>query len=139
MSVYDVPPQKLIVKAAEEIKKLDKLKPPLWVSYTKTGVCAERPPQQPDFWFLRAAAILRRLYIAERPIGTRRMQTIFGGRRRRGHKPAHHKKAGGKIIRTILQQLEACGFVEKVEKPRKGRIITSRGRSFLDRIAAKVA
>ncbi len=36
----------------------------------------------------------------------------------------------GSIVRVALHQLEAAGYVEKVDA---GRIITPQGRSFLDR------
>ena len=38
-------------------------------------------------------------------------------------------------IRKILQQLEAAGLVEKTKD---GRILTSKGRSLLDKLAAQV-
>lgn len=136
-TVRDADPQKLIVMVAEELKKCPNIKPPGWATYTKTGVCAERPAEQPDFWWLRAAAILRRLYISGQPVGTQRLRTVFGSRRRRGHKPAHHRKAGGKMIRLMLQQLEAEGLIAKTEKPRKGRTIAPKGQSLLDSLAAK--
>ncbi|MEM5778404.1 MAG: 30S ribosomal protein S19e [Candidatus Aenigmatarchaeota archaeon] len=129
----DVSPQKLIEKLAEELKKNENIKPPEWSKYVKTGVAKERPPLQNDWWFLRAAAILRKVYL-NGPIGVQRLRTAFGGRRRRGHKPAHHKKAGGKIIRLILQQLEKAGYVQKIEKPKKGRIVTSKGQKLLSKI-----
>ncbi|NIM47048.1 MAG: 30S ribosomal protein S19e [Candidatus Aenigmarchaeota archaeon] len=130
----DVPPQKLIGKLSEELKKNENIKPPEWSKFVKTGVSSERPPSQGDWWFLRSAAILRKIYL-NGPIGTQRLRNVFGGRRRRGHKPAHHRKAGGKIIRLILQQLEGAGYIKKTEKPRKGRIITSKGQKLLIKTA----
>jgi small subunit ribosomal protein S19e len=130
----DIQPQKLVEKVSEELKKDDNIKPPEWSKYVKTGVCVERPPIQDDWWFLRSAALLRRVYL-DGPIGIQRLRVVFGGRRRRGHKPAHQRKAGGKVIRLMLQQLEKAGYIQKVEKPRKGRIITSKGQRFLNKIA----
>ncbi len=137
MSVKEVPPSKLIEKVKEELKKNENIQPPDWAKFVKTGVCSERPPIQKDWWFIRAAAILRKVYL-NGPIGVQRLRTAFGGRRRRGHKPAHHRKAGGKIIRLILQQLEKAGYIKKVEKPKKGRVITPKGQAFLDRIAKEI-
>ena len=130
----DVPPQKLILKLSEELKKNENIKQPEWSRFVKTGVSTERPPTQEDWWFLRSAAILRKIYL-NGPIGTQKLRTVFGGRRRRGHKPAHHRKAGGKIIRLILQQLEGAGYIKKTEKPRKGRIITPKGQKLLSKMA----
>ncbi len=131
----DVPSQKLILRVSEELKKNDNIKPPKWSKFVKTGVSVERPPSQEDWWFIRSAAILRKIYL-NGPIGTQRLRTAFGGRRRRGHKPAHHRKAGGKIIRLILQQLEKADYIKKTEKPRKGRIITPKGQRLLSKMAS---
>ena len=129
----EILPSKLIQKLSEELKKDENIKPPEWSKYVKTGVSSERPPQQEDWWFLRSAAILRKIYLYG-PVGVQRLRTAFGGRRRRGHKPAHSRKAGGKIIRLILQQLEKSNYIQKVEKPKKGRAITSKGQRLLNKM-----
>jgi len=129
----EVLPSKLIQRLSEELKKDENIKPPEWAKFVKTGVSSERPPLQEDWWFLRSAAILRKIYLYE-PIGVQRLRTAFGGRRRRGHKPAHHRKAGGKIIRLILQQLEKSGYIQKVDKPKKGRAITPKGQKLLNKL-----
>jgi len=133
----EVLPSKLIQKLSEELKKDENIKPPEWSRYVKTGVSSERPPLQEDWWFLRSAAILRKIYLYG-PIGVQRLRTAFGGRRRRGHKPAHSRKAGGKIIRLILQQLEKSNYIQKVEKPKKGRAITSKGQRLLNKMQREI-
>jgi small subunit ribosomal protein S19e len=130
----EVSPQKLVERLAEELKKNENIKPPEWSKFVKTGASVERPPFQPDWWFLRSAAILRKIYLRG-PVGTQSLRVSFGGRRRRGSRPAHHRKAGGKIIRLIMQQLEIAGYVKKVEKPKKGRVITPKGQKFINKIA----
>lgn len=132
----EVPAQKLIALTAEQLKKVDEIRPHPAAGFVKSGVCAERPPEQPDFWYLRSAAILRKIYLTG-PVGVQRLRTAYGGKRRRGHKPARHKKAGGKFIRLMLQQLEKAGLVTKTEKP-AGRAITPKGQKLLDRLASKV-
>jgi len=132
-----VPPQKLIQKLSEKLKKNENIKPPDWSRFIKTGVSTERPPLQEGWWFIRSAAILRKIYI-KGPVGTQRLRTAFGGKRRRGHKPSHHAKAGGKIIRTILQQLEKADYIKKVDKPKKGRIVTPKGQRLLDKTAREI-
>jgi len=135
----EVEPQKLIEKLSEELKKNDNIKPPDWSKYVKTGVSTERPPLQDDWWFLRSAAVLRKVY-ANGPVGVQRLRTAYGGRRKMPHgkKIHHHRKAGGKIIRLILQQLENAGYVKKVEKPKRGRIITSKGQKLLSKAASGI-
>jgi small subunit ribosomal protein S19e len=137
-NVRDVPADKLIPALAEALKKVDAVKPHPSAGLVKSGVNTERPPEQTDFWYLRSAAVLRKLYLTG-PVGTRRLRTAFGGKRRRGHKPPHVRKAGGKFIRLMLQQMEKAGFLAKVEKPPYGRVITPKGQKFADRVAAKVS
>ncbi len=135
-TVLDVPADTLIQKTAEELKKIEQVKMPDWALFVKTGAHKERVPQQEDWWYIRAASILRRLYI-DGPVGVARLRTYYGGRKNRGAKPEHHVDAGGKIIRTILQQLESAGLVEKADS--KGRRLTSKGQAFLDKIATEIA
>lgn len=127
-------PAQCIDGIKKELMKNDKMKQPEWSLFVKTGANAERPPSQKDWWYLRSAAILRRIY-NNGPVGVGRLRTVFGGKRRRGHKPPHRKDAGGKVIRTIIQQLESAGYITKTEKPRKGRIVTSRGQALVDKCA----
>ena len=64
------------------------------------------------------------------------MRTRYGSKKNRGQKPEKFVRAGGKIIRTILQQLEKAELVKKAEiKNKKGRTLTPKGKSFLDKIS----
>jgi small subunit ribosomal protein S19e len=135
VGVRDVPAQKFIERLKEELKKFKEISPPTWAKFVKSGVHKERPPEQLDFWYIRSAAILRRIYL-DGPVGVERLRTYFGGRKRRGRRPARFRKASGAIIRKILQQLEAAGLVEK---KKGGRAITPKGQSFLDRIAYEMS
>ncbi len=134
VSARDVEAHKLIEKTAEHLK--EKIKMPGWAMYVKTGMSRERPPEQDNWWYLRAASVLRKVY-TDGPVGVSRMRSFYGGLHRRGHKPAHFAKGGGKVLRTILQDLEKAGFVKQAEK-RKGRVITNEGQKFLDGIAKHV-
>jgi len=135
VTVYEVDAQKFIERLKEELKKIDVIRPPRWALFAKNSPANERPPEQKDFWYIRAASILRRLYI-DGPIGVSRLRTYYGKRKQHKRSKEKTKKASGKIIRTILQQLEKAGLVEKVE--REGRRLTPKGRSLLDRIAFEV-
>lgn len=135
-NIHDVPSSALIEKVASYFKNSsDKIRPPDWAAHVKTGAHVERVPQNPDWWYVRCAAVYRKIYVQE-PVGVERLRKMYGGRKRRGVKPAHFKKAGGSIIRHALQQLEAEGLVSKKEKG--GRILTPRGRSLLDAIASQI-
>lgn len=137
-TIYDVKTDELIEKTAEELKKINEIKPPLWADFVKTGVHKERPPVRKDWWYIRCASILRKIYILG-PIGTSKLRTKYGGKKRRGYAPPIFKKGSGSIIRKALQQLEKAGFiVQAVKDGHKGRIITPKGKSFLDKIASSI-
>lgn len=133
-SARDVEPQKLVEKVKEELKKIEEIKPPEWAKFAKSGVHKQRPPEQLDFWYIRAASILRRIYM-DGPVGVERLRSYYGGARKKGYHPKHFRKASGAIIRKILQQLEKARLVEKSAK---GRKITAKGQKFLDNIAKEI-
>ncbi len=133
VTVYDVPADKLIQKTAEKLKEMD-IEVPEWADFVKTGVSRERRPEQDDWWYIRCASILRKIYIYG-PVGVSRLRTAYGGRKNRGHEPEHFYKGSGNIIRKALQELEKLGLVEKTPE---GRVVTPKGRSFLDNIAKEV-
>jgi small subunit ribosomal protein S19e len=111
-TLYDIPAELLIPKVAEELKKRKEIQPPAWAAFAKAGVHQQMPPEDPDFWYIRSASVLRRLYI-DGPVGVQRMRTAYGGKRDRGSSPFQFRKGGGSSLRKILQQLEAAGLVTK--------------------------
>jgi len=135
MPIQEVPPGSIVKELSEELKKLEAIRPPEWSYYVKTGAHKERPPEQPDWWYMRAASMLFRIY-RDGPVGVSRLRTYYGGRKKRGSAPEHFHKAGGKILRTILQQLERAGFVIKTE--REGRKITPKGAKIIEKISANI-
>jgi len=135
MTVREVDSKALLARLKEELKKLNELQPPQWSHFVKTGVHKERLPEQPDWWYARAASLLRRIYI-DGPVGISRLRSYYGGRQNRGQAPEHFRKAGGKILRTILQQLEQAGLVRKIE--RRGRKLTQKGAAMLDNLAKQM-
>jgi len=135
-TIYDVPADVLINRVATYFKNnVEAIRPPEWAAYVKTGSHVERVPQNLAWWYTRCASLLRKLYLNE-SIGVSRLRKEYGGRKRRGSKPAHFRKAGGSIIRHALQQLEAAGLVAKKDKA--GRTMTPQGRSFLDAMATQI-
>lgn len=138
MSVYNVPADELISRAAKELKKLNELKPPFWADFVKTGISRERPPINPEWWYTRAASILRKTLVFG-PIGVSKLRVDYGGRKNRGVAGEHTFKGSGNILRKIFQQLEKAGFVKQGKKGNhKGRIITPKGTSFLDKISNQI-
>ena len=134
-TVYDVPPNKLIPHIAEKLKKDPALKEPEWAHYVKTGTHREKVPSQPDWWYTRLAAVLRKVYV-KGPIGSSRLTSEFGGYRDRGSKPNRAVKGSGSIARKALMMLEENGYLEKNKN--KGRVVTAKGRSFLDNSSEEV-
>ncbi len=132
-TIFTKDPVKYIPELAGALKKIPEFEIPEWAMYAKSGVSRERPPVDEDFWFTRAASILRQLYI-HGVVGVGKLRTRYGSRKDRGGKPDRFKKSGGKIIRVILQQAEAAGLVEKITRLQHGRRLTQAGRDFLDSI-----
>lgn len=130
-TVYEVPADKLIKEAARDLKENVKFNRPEWTAYVKTGAHVERIPEDADWWWVRSASVLRKIYV-NGPVGVRRLRTAYGGRENKGVKPQHFRKAGGKILRVIMKQFDEIGFTEK---EKGGRKISAKGRSFLDKIA----
>lgn len=133
-TVFDVPADLLINQVAKDLTKYKSLKPPEWAKFVKTGVHKERRPENNDWWYVRCAAILRRVYM-DGPVGVNSLRTQYGGKKDLGSSPEKFRRGSGAIIRGALHQLEDAGLIEKVEG---GRIVTSKGRSFLDKSSVLV-
>ena len=116
---------------AEELKKIKTISPPEWASFVKTGISKERPPARADWWYIRAAAVLKAVEKLG-PVGVSKLRTKYGGKKNRGHQPDKFFKASGNIIRKVLQQLEKSGLVKQQEKSKdKGRVITPAGKKII--------
>ncbi len=137
VTLYDVPADDLIEAVAAELE--ERIEQPAWAEFVKTGSGRELPPQQDDFWYVRAASLLRKLAI-DGPKGIDRLSTEYGSKKRGStrYRVAKAAKSSGskKVIRTILQQLEEEGLVTTVRG--EGRRITPEGQSFLDSVAGDV-
>ncbi|MGD9382199.1 MAG: 30S ribosomal protein S19e [Candidatus Thorarchaeota archaeon] len=132
-TVYDIPPNVMIRRLAQDLRSRDEIEPPEWALFVKTGAHKERAPDNPDWWFMRCASILRKVYL-KGPIGTERLRIDYGGKKRRGTKPNKFHKGSGAVVRTALQQLEKAGFILK--RGNKGREMTNVGRSYMDKLSA---
>lgn len=135
-TVNDVKADTFIKLYAKHLKK-GHFQVPKWIDHVKTGHAKELAPTDPDWLYVRAAAILRHLYI--RPdCGVGGFRKVFSCRQRRGVRPNHTSKASGKIIRYILQQFEKLGLVES-NSGKAGRRLTKEGQRELDVIARECA
>ncbi len=138
-SVYEMSPQEYNLKLAEALKSVSEFKEPEWAKFVKSSPSNERPIEDVDFWHKRAASILRQIY-KNGIVGVNRLRTRYGSKKNRGVRPEKFVKAGGKIIRTILQQSDKAGFTEALKttkgtkEKRPGRRLTAKGKAFLEEI-----
>lgn len=129
--IRSVEPAKYNKNLAEALKEMKEFQKPEWIDFVKTGANKMRPAQETDFWYIRAASILRQIYV-KKIIGVQRLRTRYGGRKNKSVRPSHVQKSGGKIIRTILQQAEKAGLLEKATGKKAGRQLTIKGIEFLE-------
>ncbi|PKK86270.1 MAG: 30S ribosomal protein S19e [Thermoplasmata archaeon HGW-Thermoplasmata-1] len=134
-TAYDVPADKLIEKLAEKFADIEAVKAPEWAPFVRTGIHTENPPVNEDWWEIRVAAVLRKVYM-NGPVGTERLRAEFGGARDRGSKPNKAVRGSGSIVRNALQQLEKAGFIKTIKGT--GRQIAPAGQSFVDNAAHEV-
>ncbi len=134
-TVYDVPSKDLIDAVAKKLQNDDSIVIPDANIFSRTGVNKENPPMEKNWWHTRCASILRKIYI-NNVIGIEHLRAEYGGKRDRGSKPNKARSGSGSIVRRALQQLEKAGYVTKIKG--KGRVLTSKGKSFLDNTSNEV-
>lgn len=130
-TVFDVPAAEMIDKLAGILKENENVVTPQWAGNVKTGVHKDLPPTNDDWWYVRCAAVLRKIY-TDGPIGIERLRSVYGGKKDNGSQPYHKAKGSGSIARKSVQQLEAAGFLQKVKD---GRTVSAKGRSMMDNAA----
>jgi small subunit ribosomal protein S19e len=134
-TAFDVPADKLIPKLAEELKKLETIVPPDWAAFVKTGRHREKSPADNNWWHVRSAAVLRKIYI-EGPVGTTRLAAMFGGKADRGSKPNRAVRGSRSISRITVQQLEKSQLVQKQKDG--GRVVTAKARKMIDGMSTQI-
>jgi len=128
--------QELIIALSKELKIM--IKKPEWAELVKTGVFKERPPVDSDWWYMRAASMLLKIQKL-RCVGVSKLRTKYGGRKNMGVAPEHFFRGSGKIIRTILQQLEVAGLLKQDKKGQhKGRVLTGKAVSLIANTSKKL-
>ena len=138
---HDVPADLLIGELSARLSEMEAISPPEWSSIVKTGTHRERPPTQDNWWFIRSAAILRKVGKLG-PIGANHMAQHFGGPKDRGVKPNRAVAGSRNISRTIMQQLFNAGLIESkmnvAGNVNHGKVLTPEGQSLLDSVAHDV-
>ncbi|KAL0580100.1 Protein component of the small (40S) ribosomal subunit [Marasmius crinis-equi] len=133
--VRDVGADAFITAYASHLKRSGKLEVPTWVDIVKTGHYKELAPYDPDWYYTRAAAVARHIYL-RKDVGVGSLAKLHGGRNRRGNRPSHHANCSAGVQRRICQSLEKIGVLEQTDNG--GRRISQDGQRDLDRIATAV-
>ncbi|KAG9315657.1 putative ribosomal protein S19 [Chiua virens] len=133
--VRDISAESFISAYASHLKRSGKLEVPTWVDLVKTGAFKELAPYDPDWYYVRAAAVARHIYL-RKDVGIGKLTKLHGGRNRRGNRPSHHGDASASVQRKICQSLEKIGVLEQTDNG--GRRISQDGQRDLDRIATAV-
>ncbi len=127
--MYEQDPKVVITNVAKELKTI--IKQPEWTPFAKTGASRERPPSDKDWFFTRAASILRHVSI-KGPIGVQKLRVKYGGRKNMGVAPDKFYPGSGSVIRKALIELDKAGLTKQAEKGvHKGRVVTPKGAKLL--------
>merc|ERR1712228_7693 len=136
VNVRDVAAADFVIAYAAHLKRIGKIEVPKWADLVKTASFKELAPYDPDWYYIRAAAVARRVYLRA-GTGVGGLKKAFGGRKHRGTIKEKFCKGSGSIARHILKQLENLKIIEKVPSS-KGRRITPQGQRDLDSIAGQL-
>jgi small subunit ribosomal protein S19e len=137
---YDVNQIELVDELARKLEEEKITSPPDWAMFVKTGSAKDRVPSQSNWWYLRTASIIRRMYVDKKPIGVNRLRNIYGDKEKNRYSGKHFKPASGAIIRHILQELEKAELIKKVKiQNHFGRTLTPKGIAFIDNAARNTA
>ncbi len=107
-SVNDVTPAEFIASYAQQLRKNENIELPEWVDVVKTAHGREMPPMSEDWYYIRAASVIRKIYI-HKGLGVGALARWYGGAKFKGVTPRHHHFASRKVLRHILQQVRTRG------------------------------
>ena len=134
-TVKDVKPFRWIKVMAKHMKQEGKLFVPNCTEYIKTSHGRERAPQNPDWYYMRCAAVLRRIYL--RPgVGLGGLSKKFANKKNRGSRPEITTRAAKGPLHWACKSLEGLKLVTKGKE--SGRVLTREGRKRCDTIASNV-
>ncbi|GFP84469.1 diacylglycerol o-acyltransferase 1 [Phtheirospermum japonicum] len=116
-------PSRPQIPYASHLKRSGKMELPEWTDIVKTGVLKGLSPYDPDWYYIRAVSMARKIYLRG-GLGVGAFRRIYGRSKRNESCPPHLGKNSGSVARHIIQQLQKMSIVEV--DPRGGRRITSR-------------
>ena len=132
--LYDMDTNKLIAALAKKLEDNGAVSPPAYVKFAKTGSHVEFGPEDKKFWYTRCASIMRQAYVRGN-VGVGGLREHYGGRKRHVVRRAHHRDAGGSMVRRAMQQLEKSGLVKKEAT---GRTLSPAGRKLVDAVCKEM-
>ena len=134
-TLRDVSGAKWVKAMAAHLKQSGKLFVPNCTELMKQSHANERAPQNPDWFFLRCAAVLRRVYV--RPgTGYGGLSKAFGLKKNNGSRPEKPIKASRGLLHWACRSLEGLKLLQKGKE--SGRVLTREGRRKCDAIAFNV-
>merc|ERR1711862_818349 len=118
VTLKDVPANDFIAAYADFLKRTNKIELPKWVDLVKTGHYHELTPYDEDWFYTRAAAIMRKIYVKPN-VGVGRLANKFGAKERNGSARKHHAKDSKAVIRACLKALEKAKLMTRYTDPKR--------------------
>jgi len=134
-TVKDVPSSLFIVKYADYLKRSGQIRNPSWLEVVKTGIQKKNSPLNRDWFYIRLASLARKFYI-NGGAGVGNLRKKYGGKKRRGARPAKKVLSSGKIIRFALQELERLNIILKNQNG--VRVITKKAQQDMNIRSRKI-
>lgn len=145
MRIEEVHADRFIHKFASYLEEHSKVASPPEAEHVKTSHARERAPAEKNWYFVRVASILRRLYMEElknprskaKGCGVLWFAKAYRTAKNNGHKPSHTVTGSKSLVRRALQALESIQYVAKTEAG--GRRLTNTGLAEMEAIARQCA
>ncbi|CCW66507.1 unnamed protein product [Phytomonas sp. Hart1] len=134
-TIRDVNAWHWIKTAARHFKCEGNLFVPSCTELVKTSCGRERAPQNPDWYYIRCAAVLRAIYL--RPgVGYGGLSKRFSNKKNYGSRPEHMVRAATGLLHWSCKSLTKLGLVSGGKT--SGQCLTKKGRMFADSLAFQV-
>ncbi len=115
MSLYDVPQQELVERVAVALQKVEQIKPPEWALFAKISSQNEKPPVRSDWWYVRAASVLRRIALLG-PVGVSKLSIKFGGKKIEVTRHPDLRLQEEIIFAKFFNNLKKLDFASRIKK-----------------------
>ncbi|KCZ81505.1 hypothetical protein H312_01083 [Anncaliia algerae PRA339] len=117
-------------KVSQYLKKQNLITVPINYDVIKTSHGKQRAPQDPDWYYIRSAAVLRHLALSEEGLTVRYFAKKFGCSKNRGTRPSKHVNSYFSIIKNIFNAFEELQWIDNNNK----RNLTQKGKEELKKI-----